>query len=40
MNVPALEKGFADNWQHSASRVCFERTIDKELYPPLNKTTK
>ena len=40
MNVPALEKGYVDNWQHSASRVCFERTIDKELYPPLNKTTK
>ena len=28
----------SDNWQHSAGRVCFERTIDKQLYPPLNKT--
>ena len=27
-----------DNWQHPAGRTCFERTIDKELYPPLNKT--
>lgn len=23
-----------DNWQHDIGRVCFERTIDKELYPP------
>ena len=28
------------NWQHSVGRVCFERTIDKQLYPPLNPTTK
>jgi hypothetical protein len=35
-------KGFtSDNWQHSSGRVCFERTIDKQLYPPLNtQTTK
>lgn len=26
-----------DNWQHSAGRVCFERTIDKQLYPPITK---
>ena len=26
-----------DNWQHKAGRVCFERKIDKDLYPPLNK---
>jgi len=25
------------NWEHTAGRVCFERTIDKQLYPPLNK---
>jgi hypothetical protein len=24
-------------WQHSAGRVCFERTIDKQLYPLLTK---
>ena len=28
------------NWDHQAGRVCFERTIDKQLYPPLNKTIK
>jgi hypothetical protein len=26
-----------DNWQHGAGLVCFERTIDPQLYPPLNK---
>ena len=31
-------KGQSDSWQHSAGRVCFERTIDKQLHPPLNKT--
>jgi hypothetical protein len=37
ISVPV--KGFtADNWAHSAGRVCFERTIDKQLYPPLDKT--
>ncbi|MEK7665182.1 MAG: DUF5671 domain-containing protein, partial [Patescibacteria group bacterium] len=42
---PAIpEKGYeygyadTDNWQHKAGRVCFERKIDKQLYPPLNKT--
>lgn len=25
--------GVNDNWQHDAGRVCFERTIDKDLYP-------
>jgi hypothetical protein len=35
------EKGFnSDSWQHSAGRTCFERKIDKQLYPPLNKTVK
>ena len=34
--VPA--KGQQDNWQHSAGRGCFERTIDKQLYPPFSKT--
>ncbi len=24
------------NWDHQAGRVCFERNIDKQLYPPLN----
>lgn len=28
----------ADNWDYPAGHYCFERTIDKQLYPPLNKT--
>ncbi len=32
------EKTQNDNWQHSAGRVCFKRTIDKQLYPPFSKT--
>lgn len=31
------EKIPADNWQHGAGRVCFERTIDPSFYPPLTK---
>ena len=30
----------SQNWSHVAGRVCFERTIDKQLYPPLNTMTK
>lgn len=29
---------YSQNWDHSAGRVCFERTIDKELYPPYPET--
>ena len=36
MPYPAV-KGGQYNWDHEAGRVCFERTIDKQLYPPLNK---
>lgn len=36
--IETITKGQNDNWQHSSGRVCFERTIDKQLYPPLNKT--
>jgi len=25
-------------WWHDAGRVCFERTIDPDLYPPLDGT--
>jgi hypothetical protein len=28
--------GTMENWQHASGRVCFERTIDKQLYPLLN----
>jgi hypothetical protein len=32
------QTGFAsENWQHIAGRTCFERTIDKQLYPPFTK---
>ena len=31
---------FSQNWEHSAGRVCFERKIDKELYPSLNQQRK
>ena len=33
-------KEINENWQHLAGRVCFERTIDKQLYPPINKIIK
>ncbi len=28
--------GVSQNWEHSQGRVCFERQIDKQLYPPIN----
>lgn len=28
---------YSQNWDHSQGRVCFERNIDKQLYPPLDK---
>ncbi len=30
----------ADSWQHGAGRVCFDRTIDPERYPPNPTPTK
>jgi hypothetical protein len=33
----AVPAGIGQNWDHVAGRVCFERTIDKQLYPPLMK---
>jgi len=26
-----------ENWDHASGRVCFERTIDRQLYPPFSK---
>jgi hypothetical protein len=26
-----------ESWSHSAGRICFERTIDKEFFPPKEK---
>lgn len=34
---PAGKAGAADNWQHAAGDVCFDRTIDPSFYPPLTK---
>lgn len=28
---------FSQNWNHDQGRICFERKIDKQLYPLLNK---
>lgn len=42
-NKPSPKNAFypagdiSQNWEHPAGRFCFERTIDKQLYPPLNK---
>ncbi|TSC94082.1 MAG: hypothetical protein CEN87_635 [Parcubacteria group bacterium Licking1014_1] len=40
-NVPvpirSINFDYPPSWEHPAGRVCFERIIDKELYPPLNK---
>lgn len=36
--VPMPAGSVGQNWQHGVGRVCFERTIDKQLYPLLNKT--
>lgn len=35
-SVPA--KASIENWQHNTGRTCFERTIDKQIYPPLSQT--
>ncbi len=36
--VPAMYPGDVSlNWNHPAGRFCFSRTIDQQLYPPLNK---
>ncbi|MDP3661625.1 MAG: DUF5671 domain-containing protein [bacterium] len=36
--MPMSEGGFADNWEHSAGRACFDRLLDPERYPPYVKT--
>lgn len=32
---PYIGNGLDQNWEHNTGRVCFERTIDKQLYPPV-----
>lgn len=29
--------GVNESWDHQAGRICFERTIDKDIYPPFEK---
>jgi len=36
----AYKNGMNENWKHSAGKVCFDRTVDPELYPPLNAAIK
>lgn len=33
----AVGKTVEDNWQHGVGKVCFDRTIDPERYPPFSK---
>ena len=35
--VPVNGKEVQDNWQHAAGKVCFDRTIDPQRYPPFSK---
>lgn len=37
--LPAIYTGdgYSQNWEHPQGRTCFERTIDKQFYPPLSK---
>lgn len=32
-----IKPGYSQNWDHASGRVCFERRIDKELYPVIKK---
>ena len=32
--------GTNESWDHEAGRTCFERTIDKDIYPPFPKPEK
>jgi hypothetical protein len=38
--TPRSVPGMSENWSHAAGRVCFERTIDPQLYPPYENTVK
>jgi len=35
--VAGAPASISQNWNHATGRVCFERTIDKQLYAPLTK---
>jgi len=34
---PVYDGMASQNWDHAAGRVCFDRTIDRQLYPPMVK---
>ena len=40
--VPIGIKGtlFNENWQHEAGDLCFERTIDPDLFPPRSQMVR
>lgn len=38
--VPAYYGMESSNWAHGQGKVCFERTIDPDLYPPLSGAVK
>lgn len=33
MHLSPSQQGIAGSWAHGAGRVCFKRTIDRDLYP-------
>jgi Domain of unknown function (DUF5671) len=37
MMASPISRNEAESWKHGVGRTCFERTIDKELYPPYSK---
>ncbi len=37
MSYPYPGGGTNESWDHEAGRTCFERTIDKDIYPPYPK---
>jgi len=38
--IPVDRLGFDDVWQHGVGSICFKRTIDPDLYPPLDRELK
>jgi hypothetical protein len=40
MPIAGIPDSYNQNWVHKTGRICFERTIDKQLYPPLSSPTK
>jgi|SRR3989344_2452613 len=36
-SYPVGPGGYDQNWDHGTGRICFERQIDEQLYPPITK---